>query len=47
MGFKPVWEPILSLRECQKWIRSINFIQFEPLKTSWGPPKALKLTNAL
>ena len=38
-----LWEPDFGPRECQKWIRSVIFVQIEPVNAPNGPMEAQKV----
>ena len=38
-----LWEAIFRPRECQKWIRSVIFVQIEPVNAPNGPTEAQKV----
>ena len=38
-----LWEAIFRGRECQKWIRSVIFVQIEPVNAPNGPTEAQKV----
>ena len=36
LAYDGPFEAVFGPRECRKWIRSLNFIQFEPSENPWG-----------
>ena len=43
MVYNRLWEAIFRGRECQKWIRSVIFVQIEPVNAPNGPMEAQKV----